>query len=831
MVKKQMDDFNQKVKFSLKLKFFIVIVSIIIFISTSLVSFSLIKTKRGFEEEIEKRGLSEVKSLAYDAKYGVFTENQSIVDDLISGRLRKPDIVYIEIIGENEKKLARGSKKEYENVLFEEQDVAVLDFGDDISRTLFYGKNGEKIHEFLAPIMAVKSVESEYEDGIESFFIEDDEKREHVVKSKIGSVKIGISLKSVKDQITENFYISIVIIFVVVVISIVVSLIFINVIVHPIRKVAQTAMEISEGDLSKTVDVTSSDETGLMAANFNKMTISLKHTIKELEELKDGLEITVEKRTESLKQANIELEKAFNELKKLDEMKTDFISSVSHELRTPLTSVLGFANNAYKFYTRDIIPELPTDNKKLNKRSKTIEENLSIIISEGERLTRLINDVLDIAKIESGKLEWNIHKLDVVEICQKALAIVAGYPKEDKVEIAFEVNDIIRPVSANHDRLIQVLTNLMSNALKFTEKGKIVLKIVPFDDYVTISVSDSGYGISEDDKHKIFEKFRQLGDTLTNKPGGTGLGLPICKQIIEHFGGTIRVESEKGKGSQFYFTLNYWTEKDETCEQDKVYSPLEGQLNIEKDIENNIITVDKGKKSNILIVDDDQYVRKLLRQEIEEAGYNILEAENGEKAIMMVKNKDNRIGLILLDIMLPGIDGFDVLRVLKSNRELSHIPVIIISAYENENKIYQLGAHGFLHKPIDIKQLFKYIGSSLDKIDKKSLLIIDSDNNIVHDLRTSLESCGYIVSNAKNCEEGVAKARNDKPDIIILDLILPEIQKGLETLKTLRTDAKTSNIHIILVADKLNEDTLKIAEALEVNIQSTGNVVESIEKF
>ena len=554
-----MKSIKKDIKFSIRRKFLIVIISIIFFISISLILFFVLKSKEWLEQEIEKRGVSEVKSLAYDAKYGVLTENKRILEDLIKGRLRKPDIVYVKIIGEEGKILAEKRKVGY--ISFRKGNEETIELMEDVYRLSLFSENDKEIYEFVSPILSEKLLADENADQLESFIVMGEAYEDiKSLTSKIGTIKIGFSLQNVREQTDHILFVSILIILIVVAVSIITSIYFVNLLVKPIRKLAQTAKEVSNGDLTKTVNINSADEIGMLSANFNKMTTNLRNHIEALESLKNGLEKKVESRTEDLKQANIGLQKAYNELKKVDEMKTNFVSSVSHELRTPLTSVVGFANNAQKFYKTDILPLLSMDNNRVKNRSNRIEKNLSIIISEGERLTRLIDEVLDIAKMEAGKIEWNIKSVNVIEICKKALSSVDGYPKSSQVEVHFKApDDNVSAVRADPDRLVQVITNIMSNALKFTEKGSITLKIVPKNENVEISISDTGKGIEGDKLSDVFEMFKQVGDTLTDKPKGTGLGLPICKEIVNHLGGNIWVESEIGKGSCFFFTLNYFT--------------------------------------------------------------------------------------------------------------------------------------------------------------------------------------------------------------------------------------------------------------------------------
>ncbi len=251
--------------------------------------------------------------------------------------------------------------------------------------------------------------------------------------------------------------------------------------------------------------------------------------------------------------------------KEIEKMKNDFISTVSHELRTPLTSILGFTKVIKKRLEEIIFPQTRPDDPKTVRAMRQVSDNIGIIVSEGARLTDLINDVLDLAKMEAGKTEWKCETLDVVAMLERSIAVSSSLFESKGLTLAREIQSDSYHVEGDSDRLMQVMINLLSNAVKFTEKGGVTVRARKIKgdaaaeqdggEFIEISVIDSGIGIPEEDKAKVFEKFRQVGNTLTDRPRGTGLGLPICKQIVEHHGGKISVESEAGKGSKFFFTL------------------------------------------------------------------------------------------------------------------------------------------------------------------------------------------------------------------------------------------------------------------------------------
>jgi hypothetical protein len=237
-------------------------------------------------------------------------------------------------------------------------------------------------------------------------------------------------------------------------------------------------------------------------------------------------------------------------------MKTDFISTVSHELRTPLTSIRGFTEVIKKKLDVDIFPQFDiSKNMNIVKSIGRVKENLEIILSEGERLTALINDVLDISKLEAGKVEWKMEKFRLSDIIERGIGASSALFEQKRLPLVTDIEDGLPEVMGDRDRLIQVVINLLSNAVKFTERGSVTCRVRKTGSEIIVSVIDTGMGIAEVDRERVFEKFRQAGDTLTDKPTGTGLGLSICKQIVEYHGGRIWVESEPGKGSTFSFTI------------------------------------------------------------------------------------------------------------------------------------------------------------------------------------------------------------------------------------------------------------------------------------
>ncbi len=398
-----------------------------------------------------------------------------------------------------------------------------------------------------------------------------------------------------------------------------------------------------------------------------------------------------------------ELEESNKRLKELDEMKSNFLSTVSHELRTPLTSVLGFAKIVEKKLSQSIFPHLHTEDRKVLRAKQQIEENIKIIVSEGERLTNLINDVLDLSKMEAGKIEWHFAQNSITSIVEKSIAATKALFDAKRLDLAVNIPEELPEVYCDHDRIIQVMINLLSNAVKFTEQGRITCQVENNQEEIIISISDQGIGIAQEDLPLVFEKFKQVGDTLTDKPKGTGLGLSICRQIVEYHGGTIWVTSELGKGSTFSFTLPLQKPQQESADgspQDSV-------------IPNAFLGRKTPGGKSILIVDDEKHIQQLLTQVLQEKGYLTLTAYDGIRALELAEQV--KPDLILLDIMMPKISGFDVAAALKHNPRTSDIPIVIVSIIEDRERGYKIGVEGYFTKPIDFPELLKFIDSLLNK--------------------------------------------------------------------------------------------------------------------
>lgn len=553
---------------------------------------------------------------------------------------------------------------------------------------------------------------------------------------------------------------------------------------RPLASLGKAANRLAAGDLDTEIVIHTKDEIAFLAQAFDQMR-------KKLRINNHNLEALVNERT-------TELQQAYAELKQLDELKSSFLSTVSHELRTPLTSVLGFAKIIQKKLNEVIFPQVPASDHRVAKTMQQITNNIDIIVTEGERLTNLINDVLDLAKMESGKVEWKTEALSLPDLIERAINTSESlWSLKQNLTVTVDIPDKLPPVMGDHDRLLQVMLNLISNAVKFTEAGSIVCRAKHTENQVIVSVTDTGSGIPPEAQAIIFEKFKQIGDTLTEKPKGTGLGLPICKQIIEHHGGKIWLKSNPGVGSSFFFTLPVSAQSAPAIANSNKET-LPQQANCAEPVTKN----SRGKTKTILIVDDDPSIRALLFQELEGAGYQVIDAADGLQALDIVYNavKYNGIipDLIVLDVMMPKMSGFDVAAAFKTNPDTMHIPIVILSAIEDQRRGCLIGVERYLTKPVNMDLLLQEI-TTLIALDNsyKNIVVVNDDQATLKHLTAAFTASGFAVCSTADSRESILKAMAEKPGVIIIGSLLAE-QCGI--FQSLCHEKGFENVHFFLLA-------------------------------
>ncbi len=530
---------------------------------------------------------------------------------------------------------------------------------------------------------------------------------------------------------------------------------------------------------------------------------------RELQELNERLEEKVIEKTSELVRVNKELEKS-------NKLKSQFIATMSHELRTPISSVLGFS-------------ELLLD-ETFGPLTEKQRKYVTTIYNSGGHLLQLINNILDIAKIESGQMELRYESFLVPQAISEAENIIKPLLEKKKQKFTLKINEKVSIIRADRVKFKQILYNLLSNAVKFTpDGGEITVEADIIDGMKTgisnlsipvrqlrISVIDTGIGIKKEDQEIIFSEFVQIDSSFSRKYEGTGLGLALTKKFVELLGGNIYVESEEGKGSKFTFVLplfNIETIEDETR---RILASKEPFEYID-------IFEERTRESPlILVVEDDPPTSEMVTLNLVSGGYRVAHARNGFEAIK--KTKELKPFAVLLDVMLPGKDGWEVLQELKTDPEVKDVPVVIYSIVDNKELGFALGASEYLVKPVDKATLLKKL-EQLSLATKKgkrvvNILCIDDNPEALDMLASILEPAGYNVIKADSGRQGVESAIAYRPDLIILDLMMPEID-GFEIVSALKSNPSTSHMPIIVLTakDLTIEDRLRLAGKIENFIQ------------
>ena len=522
-----------------------------------------------------------------------------------------------------------------------------------------------------------------------------------------------------------------------------------------VRDLLDFADGVMSGNLHGQATVEDLDEMGQLTMAVNEMVRHLRSLLEEERASRANLERS--------KQA---LEQAHEKLKEVDRLKSEFLNTVSHELRTPLTSIKAFAEILLENQAEDLETQL---------------EFLEIINKEADRLTRLINNLLDLSRIEAGKMQWDFQEVDLDEVVSGAAATLRGATEKKGVQL--EVSH--RPgmlVRGDRDKLVQVLTNLLGNAIKFTpEGGRIRVAAWKGEDRHEMTVEDTGIGIPEKFLKVIFEKFGRVDSSETRDIKGTGLGLSIAHSIVQAHSGELSVESTEGRGSTFRVVLPALKE----MERPRMALPHR-------------LMSEPGTGRTVLIVDDEENIRRLLRHILESEGFRVLEAHDGRQA--MHQALESRPDVITLDIMLPDKDGFEVLKSLKENPDLQGIPVVILSIIEDREKVFRMGAAGFLTKPIDRDALLNRVHELTAGIGLKDreVLLVDDDEATLQALSVTFQARGFRVRTARDGEKALGEIARRHPAVVVLDLNMPRMS-GHEVIRELKCNSQTAGIPILVL--------------------------------
>lgn len=501
--------------------------------------------------------------------------------------------------------------------------------------------------------------------------------------------------------------------------------------------------------------------------------------------------VELQSQTDELSEQNIELEMQKKQVEEADRLKSEFLSNMSHELRTPLNSIMALSH----------VLNMQTKNKISSEESNYLE----IIERNGKNLLALINDILDLSKIEAGKLDINLHNFSLKPIFENIRDSLLPIAKEKEIEVNLNIPENLPKIQSDSEKIHQILQNIIGNAVKFTEKGMVSINAVANESLVVIKIVDTGIGISKENLPHIFEEFRQVDGSTSRRFEGTGLGLAIANKLAEKLGIEISTKSELGKGSIFtlYLPIKWKGSADggETAVLSESWKPDE-------------------EKRTILVVDNELETVERISDYLKKVGYNTIGASNGKTALEMAQKYHPFA--ITLDIIMPEMDGWEVLQQLKENPETSGIPVIIVSISESKEIGFALGAIGYITKPLEKDFLL----SEIRKIRKKkiySIMVVDDNEIDRNQIARIVEEEAIETIRVGSGKECLTQLSKRIPDLLILDIMMPEMD-GFEILRRIKSKPETKDLGVIIVTAKdLSKDEKNQLKGMVISVLDKSN--------
>lgn len=488
-----------------------------------------------------------------------------------------------------------------------------------------------------------------------------------------------------------------------------------------------------------------------------------------------NLSLEIAHKNKELQRKNKELEKAYR-------VKSDFLASISHELRTPLNSVIGYS-------TALLSPEAE---RLTNDQTKAIGK----VLKNGKHLLSIINDILDISKIEAGRMSLSVDTDSVRNVVEQSISAIEPMLADKKLHLKKSLQKDVPPLKTDIIKIRQIIINLLGNAVKFTKKGTINVRVYYRDRLIHFEVRDPGIGIAEENHEAIFEEFRQIDSGNGRRYQGTGLGLPIARRLARLLGGDLNVKSRPGKGSIFTLSIPP-TILPKPGSNGNGRRPEHAQPQDEM-----TFTFDTYKNSqsnpHILCIDDDPDAIDILRNFLVPEGYSVTGALTGDEGIVLAKEIQPR--LITLDVLMPGKDGWQVLRELKQSPDTRHIPVIIHSIIDNQPLALSLGAIDVMPKPVDANKLMSLVQLSCMTKDQY-VLLVDDNQEFAMVMSELIEHDGFRVKTADNGIRALEMIEESRPAIIFLDLVMPEMD-GFDFIKKIKENETLRDIPVIILSGK-----------------------------
>ncbi len=488
-------------------------------------------------------------------------------------------------------------------------------------------------------------------------------------------------------------------------------------------------------------------------------------------------------------------------------LKSEFLANFSHEIRTPLNGIIGYCDLLMR--------------EEGNRLTAHGRRDLNVVKTNAKTLLALINDILDLSKIEAGRVEVVVERVDVQELAEECLATVREYLKGKDVALTMSIDEKARFLQSDALKLRQVMLNLLSNAAKFTESGEVALGVRAEGNEMVMTVEDTGVGMPADQVPYIFEKFRQVDGSTTRKVGGTGLGLAIVRELSKVLGGNVSVTSVLGRGTTFTVRLAGVLEQDGPP---AASSGLEQPVRVDE-VAAKLAPLAAG--STVMVVDDDPLMQQLVAGQLEPAGFKVVAVEDGVNALRIAR--ESKPQAILLDIHLPRLDGWSVLSQLKSEPALANIPVILVSVEEQRARGYSLGACEYLVKPVEPDRLVEVVTRTLGTVALASgeVLVVDDDASTRELVSRSLRRAGFSTSEAHSGEDALLKARVSPPVLVVLDLMMPNLD-GFEVLRRLRAEKLTMPVVVLTGKTLSAEEQATLRDGFIAFVRKGGHALEDV---
>ena len=558
---------------------------------------------------------------------------------------------------------------------------------------------------------------------------------------------------------------------------------------RPLAALTRDLVALGEGDLrpsNLTAEISGAAEYEVLAQAF----ANTRHRLSAL--------------LDAMKQRTAELEEAKILADAANQTKSEFLANMSHELRTPLNAIIGYS-------------EILSEDAKDSGHSEYLPD-LNKIRSSGKHLLGLINDILDLTKIEAGRMEMFLETFDVTQLIQDVAETVQPLLDKNTNSLTVNVPATVGAIHADQVKVRQMLLNLLSNASKFTKEGVVALSVdrevvINGEDVFVFRVRDTGIGMSPEQLSRLFQPFMQAESSTTKRFGGTGLGLAITKHLAELMGGSVTVESELGRGTTFTVRLpNSPLSSDDAPDSTGVVSDSSD-----------------ANAATVLVIDDEPSARDMITRMLVKDGYRVVTAANGAEGLRIAAEVAPDV--ITLDIMMPGMDGWAVLSKLKADPVLAAIPVVVATIIDDRNLSVSLGAAGYITKPIDREHLSEVVRRVRSTPGLKNVLIVEDDADARKLMRRLFEKEGWSVAEAENGSVALAAIESSPPSLVLLDLMMP-VMDGFEFIEQLRKRSTGRDIPVVVhtAKDLTDQDRQRLRGSVDNVLQKGGHTNEVVKE-